>query len=119
MTRYGYTSHRGNTRRASPDRRLARNGSSSFSEGIVTQTRKEKSSVGVAMVGGRYQPGWDAWAQAGIHDSWLRLRVDAQAGVEACARALAPTQSRGNLFALRCHVWGFYRTSFRSHFSPH
>ena len=71
------------------------------------------------MVGGRYQPGWDTRAQAGIHDSWPCVRVDAQAGVEASTRALASAQSGGSFFGLRYDVWRVYRTSFRSHFSPH
>src|SRR5205814_637595 len=72
VTLYGYTSHRGTTRRASPDRRLAtRLGSPKISKRFYTNTRQEKPSAGVAMVGTLHKPGWNAWTQARIHNSRL------------------------------------------------
>ena len=120
MTVYGYTSHRGTTRRASPDRRLAtRLGSPTIPKRFSTKTRHEKPGVGVAMVGGLYQPGWNTRTRTGIHDSRLCVRVNQKTGGQARSGATSPAESGQDHSAFRRDVSRVCGTALHSNFSSH
>src|SRR5215468_514719 len=119
-TLYDYTALRGTTRRASPDRRLAiRYGSPTLSEGVFTQARQTKPSMGSAILGGHDQLGRDPRNKEDIENSRLRVGFVPQTGEKTRGGAPASAESREDHAAVRRDVSRIRGTALRAQFSPH
>ena len=90
-----YTSHHGKARRASSERRLARNnGSPTLSKRKHTQTRQAQTSMGVAVVGRLHPRRRQNRATTAIGRAWLRVGNDATASEEISREPLESSESR-------------------------
>src|ERR1700722_481990 len=117
---YGYTSHHGKARRASPVRRLAkRDGSPSLSKRKYPQARQTKPCMGIAMVDGSYQYGWNAWSEPGISNSRARYRYDTPTGQKSRRGAPSSVESRESYTLFRDYNPRVRGKAFRPELLPH